>query len=183
MTDYTPTTEEVRAAWIDAHRVDTPLGGRMDMEARPRERIREFDRWMASVLAEQGEPDWEIGYQLIDQWGNSVGVGWPFLTVEEAAEQGERRAREETACDPRFPIWSRVARRRKAGPWLPGEENTPNRTIRSDDDEFAPGECDGSNKCTAPIHVHGCYTPHRSDQCDSPDEYGHTDRTIGAIDE
>lgn len=51
------------------------------------------------------------------------------------------------------------------------------RTIRSDDDEFAPGECDGSNKCTAPIHVHGCYTPHRSDQCDSPDEYGHTDRT------
>lgn len=41
--------------------------------------------------------------------------------------------------------------------------------------EFAPGECDGSGTCSAPIHVHGCYTPHRSDQCDSPDEYGHID--------
>ncbi|GAB6857327.1 hypothetical protein [Microbacterium xylanilyticum] len=59
----------------------------------------------------------------------------------------------------------------------------PNRTIRSDDDEFAPGECDGSGTCSAPIHVHGCYTPHRSDQCDSPDEYGHTDRTIGSPDD
>ncbi|WP_336647543.1 hypothetical protein [Microbacterium sp. MMO-10] len=67
MTDYTPTTEEVRAAWIDAHRVDTPLGGRMDMEARPRERIREFDRWMASVLAEQGEPD---DYWVLDANGD-----------------------------------------------------------------------------------------------------------------
>lgn len=40
-------------------------------------------------------------------------------------------------------------------------------------DEFAPGECDGSGTCPAPVHVHGCYRPHRADQCDSPDEYGH----------
>lgn len=41
------------------------------------------------------------------------------------------------------------------------------------DDEFAPGECDGSSACSAARHVHGCYTRHRADQCDSPDEYGH----------
>ena len=35
------------------------------------------------------------------------------------------------------------------------------------------GECDGSGKCPAEMHVHGCYMPHRADQCDSPDEYGH----------
>lgn len=43
--------------------------------------------------------------------------------------------------------------------------------------DFAPGECDGSGTCTAKVHVHGCYAPHRSDQCDSPSEYGHTDTT------
>lgn len=39
--------------------------------------------------------------------------------------------------------------------------------------EFAPGECTGASDCDAPIHVHGCYRPHRADQCDAPDEYGH----------
>ncbi|KQQ65061.1 hypothetical protein ASF63_13905 [Microbacterium sp. Leaf320] len=43
----------------------------------------------------------------------------------------------------------------------------------SAEDEFAPGECDGSGKCSAPRHIHGCYTLHRADQCDAPDEYGH----------
>lgn len=43
----------------------------------------------------------------------------------------------------------------------------------SAEDEFAPGECDGSGKCSAPRHIHGCYTAHRADQCDAPDEYGH----------
>lgn len=41
------------------------------------------------------------------------------------------------------------------------------------EDEFAPGECTGAGDCDAPIHVHGCYRPHRADQCDAPDEYGH----------
>lgn len=40
-------------------------------------------------------------------------------------------------------------------------------------DEFAQDECDGSGKCPALRHIHGCYTRHRADQCDSPDEYGH----------
>lgn len=44
--EYTPTTQDVRAAWIDAHRVPA-WGGRIDAEGRPRERVREFDRWLA----------------------------------------------------------------------------------------------------------------------------------------
>lgn len=107
MTDYTPTTEEVRAAWIDAHRVDTPLGGRMDMEARPRERIREFDRWMASVLAEQGEP--EVAEEWI-AYANIIPSGTVLI-------------------EPRGLNYSTHHRTVKAGPWEPNawsvEENTP----------------------------------------------------------
>ena len=44
---HTPDTAEVRAAWLDAHRVEA-WGGRMDMEARPRERVAEFNRWLAA---------------------------------------------------------------------------------------------------------------------------------------
>ncbi|MCT1395652.1 hypothetical protein M4D51_07920 [Microbacterium sp. p3-SID338] len=40
-------------------------------------------------------------------------------------------------------------------------------------DEFAQDECDGSGTCPARRHIHGCYTRHRADECDSPDEYGH----------
>lgn len=34
-------------------------------------------------------------------------------------------------------------------------------------------ECDGSGQCRAFVHVHGCYTPHRADECDAPGEFGH----------
>ncbi|OIU88624.1 hypothetical protein [Microbacterium sp. AR7-10] len=65
--------------------------------------------------------------------------------------------------------------------WVPVNENeTTDREIRADEDGFAPGECDGSGTCSAPIHIHGCYRPHRSDECDSPNEYGHTDRENGS---
>lgn len=58
---------------------------------------------------------------------------------------------------------------------IDGEINRRGLRVAPNDveDEFAPGECDGSSACVAPIHVHGCYRPHRADQCDSPDEYGH----------
>lgn len=62
------------------------------------------------------------------------------------------------------------------------EIGATDRENRGDDGEFAPGECDGSGTCSAPVHVHGCYRPHRSDECDSPDEYGHTDREVGSPD-
>ncbi|MDR6868477.1 hypothetical protein J2Y69_003093 [Microbacterium resistens] len=69
---------------------------------------------------------------------------------------------------------------REAAARIEALTSAPDRPNRSEDDEFAPGECDGSSTCSAPIHVHGCYAPHRSDQCDSPDEYGHTDRPNGS---
>lgn len=43
----------------------------------------------------------------------------------------------------------------------------------TDEAEFAPGECTGANDCDAAMHTHGCYRPHRADECDDPDEYGH----------
>lgn len=34
-------------------------------------------------------------------------------------------------------------------------------------------ECRGDHECPAFMHIHGCYTAHRADQCDAPDEHGH----------
>lgn len=50
-------------------------------------------------------------------------------------------------------------------------------------DEFAPGECTGAHDCDAPKHIHGCYRPHRADQCDAPEEYGHIEREPVVSDE
>jgi hypothetical protein len=58
MTEYTPTTEEVRQAITYGE----PAWGPM------------FDRWLAahdaevraSVLTEQGEPEWEYGYDSME---------------------------------------------------------------------------------------------------------------------
>lgn len=46
---YTPDTAEIRAAWLDSHRVDAEGGG-FEREGRPRERIREFDRWFLQEI-------------------------------------------------------------------------------------------------------------------------------------
>ena len=54
MSAYTPTTEDVRAAWIEAHKVDA-AGGRIDAEHRPRERIAEFDRWLATIVQQRDD--------------------------------------------------------------------------------------------------------------------------------
>lgn len=46
---YTPTTQEVRAGWLEAHRVPTnDVGGYMEREGKPKERLAEFDRWLES---------------------------------------------------------------------------------------------------------------------------------------
>lgn len=105
--------------------------------------------------AEQGETEWE--YARANRLGN---VCEPDDDYEDARKRAERS------------VWAggynQVVRRRAAGPWLPVPDTGA-------EDEFAPGECDGSGTCTAAMHIHGCFTPHRSDQCDSPDEYGHID--------
>lgn len=49
--EYTPDTKEVRGAWLQAHRTEA-WGGRMEIEARPKERLAEFDRWLDQVKAE-----------------------------------------------------------------------------------------------------------------------------------
>jgi hypothetical protein len=41
-------------------------------------------------------------------------------------------------------------------------------------------DCNGTDACPAAMHVHGCFTPHRAEQCDVPGEHGHT---AGALDE
>lgn len=83
MSDYTPTTEEVRAAWINAHRVDTPLGGRMDMGNQPRERVREFDRWLAAHDAQKRA---ELDEMFLMQYGMShasfVGSGGDAIRLD-----------------------------------------------------------------------------------------------------
>lgn len=45
--EYTPTTTDVLAAWLDAHSADA-WGGRIDVEARPKTRVAEFDRWLVA---------------------------------------------------------------------------------------------------------------------------------------
>lgn len=54
MSDYTPETAEIRAAWLDSHRVDAEGGG-FEREGRPLERLREFDRWFASEIEKAEE--------------------------------------------------------------------------------------------------------------------------------
>jgi len=56
MSDYTPTTEQVRFAYIDRRDFDSQVG----LGERPgdEEVGREFDRWLASVKAEA----WDEGY-------------------------------------------------------------------------------------------------------------------------
>lgn len=111
-----------------------------------------FDRWLAQYTAEK-RAEWEgekvESTRLIDNRDAECVEVWP----------GCHDFGYDPACC-RFP------KSCSAG----GFERVPDTTR-----EFAPGECDGSGECSAPIHVHGCYTPHRSDQCDSPNEYGHID--------
>lgn len=114
MTDYTPTTEEVRGR----HNANATLDGRTWRMADA-----EFGRWLAQYtaekraeweaarLAEQGETEWEYGirdegadgpftdhYESIDAMSNDFDG---FL-----AQKGEE-----------------IVHRRKAGEWLPVDEN------------------------------------------------------------
>lgn len=105
MSDYTPNDDQVRSAVMHS-------GGWLDEDA--------FDRWLAahdaevraSVLAEQGEPEWEYG--VTGFTGEVVGVN---ETIERAHES--------------WYYWRRVigapseirkrARGSKPGPWIPLE--------------------------------------------------------------
>ena len=109
MSDYTPTTGEVHRRYAYA-RSGKP--GHKNQSA-----VAEFDCWLAahdaevraSVLAEQGEPEWEYGY----------GANYPVLWTAPSQEQAEKWR------GPGERTWKRTAAI-PAGPWLPVEENGEN---------------------------------------------------------
>lgn len=45
---------------------------------------------------------------------------------------------------------------------------------RAQEDEFAPGECQGHPECDVPVHVHGCFAD--VGNCDEPDEHPLTEK-------
>jgi hypothetical protein len=100
----------------------------------------------------------------------ALDVGFRRSSVSSSAEEREEIAR---IIDVHviMPVSSRlaIARSLQGNGFHHAEVPEPS----AGEDEFTPGECDGSGKCPAEMHVHGCYMPHRADQCDSPDEYGH----------
>lgn len=49
---------------------------------------------------------------------------------------------------------------------------------RAQEDEFAPGECQGHGACDAPLHVHGCFAD--DGDCDSPGEHETTRKRSGS---
>lgn len=171
MTEYMPTTEEIREHWRSAWRPSTPQASDAS-----------FDRWLAahdaevragmlpkgaeffpdmggiqsrgeiyypadyvitrtdiaklraqieaevraSVLAEQGEPEWEWGYRLVGDDGDVYKIGFAYDDPREPSERGRMRVVEENEVHeangmPRLSF--ELIRRRKAGPWLPVEED------------------------------------------------------------
>lgn len=115
MADYTPTTEEVRDALIEGAKLDARNSMRSDprvwheaLEAALDKVLPGFwDAARASVLAEQGEPEWEYRIDRGDfvQYSRSRSVAVRALQVG-------RDVRKRT---PLVHV--------PAGPWLPVEEN------------------------------------------------------------
>lgn len=109
MSDYTPTTEDVRYRYIDYREKEgdyTPG---------------EFAWWLAahdaevraSVLAEQGEPEWEYG--VYDPATNEVDECGPGPVTRDSFTGIDWEATGEF-----------IVHRRPAGSWLPVEENGEN---------------------------------------------------------
>lgn len=117
MSDYTPTTEEVRDYIRAADRVTA------HMFAAGADSIEAFDRWLAAHDAEvragfvAEEPEWEYGVRLhprgrVDSGTNTalyVPPTTPHITMERAVEMAQ--------LNPRYR--ATFHRRRKAGPWVP----------------------------------------------------------------
>lgn len=99
--DFIPSMEQIRSHYVfDQSDLWDP------------ERGVAFDRWLAahdaevraSVLAEQGEPEWE--YRM--DYGDKVTYSQTRSRAVRALQAGRR-------------VWKRIPER-KAGPWLPVEE-------------------------------------------------------------
>lgn len=119
MSEYTPTTKDVREVWIYAQDITHDEGE--DFHGA------EFDRWLAAhdaevragVVAE--EPEWEYGFQLRESDSGDVydqEVG--FDTEQDATDEGNKRIHDEDD-DEYPPLALRLIRRAKSGPWVPLE--------------------------------------------------------------
>jgi hypothetical protein len=106
--DYTPTTEAVRYVYAGVGKLPASMTN---------ERLEEFDRWLASVLAEQS--DWEYG--VYDPATNDVDECGPGPVTRDSF----------TGID--WDVTGEfIVRRRPAGPWLPAEEYKPENTDGSE---------------------------------------------------
>lgn len=76
------------------------------------------------LQAEQGEPEWEYGYELIESDTRDVLTrGFPFSTRAEAHEHGHKSADEEH--DPEYPrLDVLVVKRTKNSPWIAVPDTT-----------------------------------------------------------
>jgi len=121
MSAYTPTMGEVRKAYAAGMRSGGAVGSAGTWRL-------EFNRWLAAhdaekraewEKAEQGEVEWEYRYAEVYYGGEMYTYGptgspdWSFASAASAA-------------DGRVEDSDIVVRRRKAGPWVPVNENGEN---------------------------------------------------------
>lgn len=115
MTNYTPTTSDVRAEYVDRC-----------MDAYDRQVARdEFDRWLAAHDAEvragvvTEEPEWEYGTlrEVVDGWERGDRYGEHQYV---SGVSGRLNHDPSTVTGVR-PL-DRAVRRRKAGPWVPVQQ-------------------------------------------------------------
>lgn len=119
MSERTPPTGTVRHAWAKAH----PFPLTTEVE----ERYAEFDRWLARVIAEkraeweaeQGEPEWGVGWSAT--WSSRV-MGFPLPSREEA-EAHVRESNADPDDDMRYFLVQRTPER-EPGWWLPVPDTT-----------------------------------------------------------
>lgn len=58
MSEYTPTTNEVREQW----------GNAVDYYRSPQQRLPGFDRWLSELIRKEREEAWDEGFQGCAEW-------------------------------------------------------------------------------------------------------------------
>lgn len=119
MSEYTPSMEELREAWLSAEFEER------DSTTSDDDLRAEFDRALAAHDAEvragvvPEEPEWEYGvrlHRIPPGRGTNLAAYTPLTTPHRTLESAERMAALNPLYQPTF------HRRRKAGPWMPVEQ-------------------------------------------------------------
>lgn len=71
MSEYTPSRQELIAAWIQSHQEEGWLGGPVDIGGRPKERIAEAHRGLAEVERDAAEKGYGAGIRDAEQFYQS----------------------------------------------------------------------------------------------------------------